>query len=240
MYLQGSIQRFNLACILQFLAQADCVGVLEVRDFEEYGFIYLVNGRVQAISLPVTDEKLGSRLIKAGLLTEEQLAQALIEDTQMTKEQKKAKPLGQRLIERGFTNEAQIREIMAKQTMDQVFELAHWQNGVFIYDEPERMPQFQVAIQGNVEQLLLEAYRRIDEGEESKKGKSAVEDEVCFACPVEDDCTRQIKAKYRKNDVCLWRDMGAVIDDRYDKLRDARQLYKSKEIADGATLDAEL
>jgi hypothetical protein len=240
MYLQGSIQRFNLASILQFLAQAECVGVLEVRDFEEYGFIYLVNGRVQAISLPVTDEKLGSRLIKAGLLTEEQLAQALIEDTQMTKEQKKAKPLGQRLIERGFTNEAQIREIMAKQTMDQVFELAHWQNGVFIYDEPERMPQFQVAIQGNVQQLLLEAYRRIDEGEESKKGKSALEDEVCFACPVEDDCTRQIKAKYRKNDVCLWRDMGAVIDDRYDKLRDARQLYKSKEMVDGATLDAEL
>lgn len=240
MYLQGSIQRFNLASILQFLAQAECVGVLEVRDFEEYGFIYLVNGRVQAISLPVTDEKLGSRLIKAGLLTEEQLAQALIEDTQMTKEQKKAKPLGQRLIERGFTNEAQIREIMAKQTMDQVFELAHWQNGVFIYDEPERMPQFQVAIQGNVQQLLLEACRRIDEGEESKKGKSALEDEVCFACPVEDDCTRQIKAKYRKNDVCLWRDMGAVIDDRYDKLRDARQLYKSKEMVDGATLDAEL
>jgi hypothetical protein len=240
MYLQGAIQRFNLASILQFLAQAECVGVLEVRDFEEYGFIYLVNGRVQAISLPVTDEKLGSRLIKAGLLTEEQLAQALIEDTQMTKEQKKAKPLGQRLIERGFTNEAQIREIMAKQTMDQVFELAHWQNGVFIYDEPERMPQFQVAIQGNVQQLLLEAYRRIDEGEESKKGKSALEDEVCFACPVEDDCTRQIKAKYRKNDVCLWRDMGAVIDDRYDKLRDARQLYKSKEMVDGATLDAEL
>jgi Domain of unknown function (DUF4388) len=240
MYLQGAIQRFNLASILQFLAQAECVGVLEVRDFEEYGFIYLVNGRVQAISLPVTDEKLGSRLIKAGLLTEEQLAQALIEDTQMTKEQKKAKPLGQRLIERGFTNEAQIREIMAKQTMDQVFELAHWQNGVFIYDEPERMPQFQITIQGNVQQLLLEAYRRIDEGEESKKGKSALEDEVCFACPVEDDCTRQIKAKYRKNDVCLWRDMGAVIDDRYDKLRDARQLYKSKEMVDGATLDAEL
>jgi hypothetical protein len=240
MYLQGSIQRFNLATVLQFLAQSSCVGVLEVRDFEEYGFIYLVEGRVQAISLPVTDEKLGSRLIKAGLLTEEQLAQALLADTQMTKEQKKAMPLGQRLIERGFTNEAQIREIMAKQTMDQVFELAHWQNGMFIYDEPERMPNFQIAIQGNVQELLLDAYRRIDEGEESKKGKSAIEDEVCFACPVEDDCTDDIKAKYRKNDVCLWRDMGAVIDDRYDKVRDARQMYKSKEAADGASLDAEL
>ena len=53
--------------------------------------------------------------------------------------------------------------------MDQVFELAHWQNGVFLYDEPEQMPHFQVAIQGNVQELLLDAYRRIDEGERARK-----------------------------------------------------------------------
>ena len=48
--LEGSIHRFNLAGVLQFLAQSASTGVLEVRDFEEYGFIYLVNGQVEAIS----------------------------------------------------------------------------------------------------------------------------------------------------------------------------------------------
>ena len=44
MLLEGSIHRFNLAGVLQFLAQGAATGVLEVRDFEEYGFIYLVKG----------------------------------------------------------------------------------------------------------------------------------------------------------------------------------------------------
>jgi hypothetical protein len=240
MLLQGSIHRFDLASVLQFLAQDAATGVLEVRDFEEYGFIYLVDGGVEGISLPVTDEKLGTRLLKAGCLTELQLADALIEDSALTHDEKKFKPLGQRLIEKGFTSEARIREVMGRQTLDQVFELAHWQNGIFIYDEPEQMPRFQIAIQGNVQQLLLDAYRRIDEGEHSRKSVNLVENEVCYACPLDGECTPAIRDKHLKSDVCLWREMGAVLDDEYDKLRDARQLYRSREDDEGAILDASL
>jgi Domain of unknown function (DUF4388) len=240
MLLQGSIHRFSLASVLQFLAQNAASGVLEVRDFEEYGFIYLVDGSVEGISLPITDEKLGTRLLKAGCLSAQQLAEALIEDSGLTHDQKKFKPLGQRLIEKGFTSSARIREVMGRQTLDQVFELAHWQNGVFLYDEPEQMPRFQIAIQGNVQKLLLDAYRRIDEGERSRKTVNVVDNEVCYACPLDDECTPEIKAKHLKKDVCLWREMGAVLDDEYDKLRDARQLYRSREDDEGAVLDASL
>jgi hypothetical protein len=240
MLLEGSIHRFNLAGVLQFLAQNAATGVLEVRDFEEYGFIYLVEGRVEAISLPVTDEKLGTRLVKAGCLSEQQLAEALMADSNLTHDEKKFKPLGQRLIEKGYTSEDAIREVMAKQTLDQVFELAHWQNGVFLYDEPEQMPQFQVTIQGNVQELLLDAYRRIDEGERSRKEATVVDNEVCFACPLADDCTDAIRAKHLKKDVCLWREMGAVLDEGYEKLRDSRQMYRSREGDEGTVLDASL
>ena len=240
MLLEGSIHRFNLAGVLQFLAQGAASGVLEVRDFEEYGFIYLVRGQVEAISLPITDEKLGTRLVKAGCLSEQQLAEALMEDSGLSHDQKKLKPLGQRLMEKGYTTREQIRRIMERQTLDQVFELAHWTTGVFLYDEPERMPRFQIAIQGNVQKLLLDAYRRIDEGEHSRKTVNVVDNEVCYACPLEDECTPAIKAKHLKKDVCLWREMGAVLDDEYDKLRDSRQLYRSKEDDAGAVLDASL
>ena len=135
MLLQGAIHRFSLAGVLQFLSQNAATGVLEIRDFEEYGFIYLVGGGVEGISLPITDEKLGTRLLKAGCLSEQQLANALIEDSALTHDQKKFKPLGQRLIEKGFTSESRIREVMGRQTLDQVFELAHWQNGIVLYDE---------------------------------------------------------------------------------------------------------
>jgi hypothetical protein len=240
MLLEGQIRRFNLAGVLQFLAQVGCSGVLEVRDFEEYGFIYLVKGRVEGISLPITDEKLGSRLVRAGCLTEQQLAEALMEDAGLSHDQKRAKPLGQRLIERGVTSEASIRQIMGKQTMDQVFELAHWRNGVFLYDEPEVMPHFQVAIQGNVQELLLDAYRRIDEGERARKALAVVDEEVCYACPLLDDCSEKIRARYLKKDICLWREMGAVLDESYERLKDARQLYRSKDTDQKKVLDASI
>ena len=240
MLLQGSIHRFNLAGVLQFLAQNASTGVLEVRDFEEYGFIYLVEGSVEGISLPVTDEKLGTRLVKAGCLSDQQLAEVLMRESELSHDQKKFTPLGQRLIEKGFTSEARVREVMNKQTLDQVFELAHWQNGLFIYDEPEQMPRFQIAIQGDVQKLLLDAYRRIDEGELSRKTVTVVDNEVCYACPIAEDCTDDIKDKHLKKDMCLWREMGAVLDEDYDKLRDSRQLYRSREEDAGAVLDASL
>src|SRR5665648_683691 len=84
MLLQGSIHRFSLAGVLQFLAQNAATGVLEIRDFEEYGFIYLVDGSVEGISLPITDDKLGTRLLKAGCLSAQHLAEALIEDSALT------------------------------------------------------------------------------------------------------------------------------------------------------------
>jgi Domain of unknown function (DUF4388) len=240
MLLEGSIHRFHLAGVLQFLAQNASTGVLEVRDFEEYGFIYLVNGRVEAISLPITDEKLGTRLVKAGCLTEQQLAEALMEDAGLSHDQKKFKPLGQRLIEKGYTTREQIRHIMERQTLDQVFELAHWTNGVFLYDEPEQMPHFQVAIQGDVQTLLLDAYRRIDEGERARKTANVVDNEVCYACPLDGECSEEIRRKFLKKDVCLWREMGAVLDEGYDRLRDARQLYRSRDEDAKTTLDASL
>jgi len=240
MLLQGSIRRFDLASVLQFLAQAEATGVIEVRDFDEYGFIYLMGGRVEGISLPLTDEKLGMRLVKAELLSEQQLSEVLMEETLMSKEEKKAKPLGQRLIDRGYMQEDQVRAIMARQTMDQIFALAHWTSGVFEYDQPEKMPEFKIRIQGNVQELLLDAYRRIDEGEKLKTKKTVIDNEVCFQCPVEAECTDEIKEKYLKSDACLWRRMGAVLDDDYERVQDAQKLYRSRESGDKPELAADL
>ena len=80
MLLEGSIQRFGLTSVLQFLAEHNATGVLEVHDFEEYGFIYLVEGRVEGISLPITDEKLGRRLVEVGCLNQQQLGEILMEE----------------------------------------------------------------------------------------------------------------------------------------------------------------
>lgn len=240
MLLQGSIHRFGIADILQFLALSRATGVLEIRDFEEYGFVYIVDGSVEGISLPVSDEKLGTKLIKAGCLTDAQLAQVLVEDLSFSYEERKMKPLGQRLIECGFTDEATIRDVMNRLVHDQVFELAQWRNGIFVYDEPQDMPEFQAKIEGNVQQLLLDAQRRIDEGARARKEASVVDNEVCYGCPIGEGCTPEIRSRYLRPDLCLWRAMSAVNDGDQDGQRDSRELYRSKEDFTGPKLDVYL
>ena len=118
---------------------------------------------------------------------------------------------------------------MAQQTLDQVFELAHWQNGIFLYDEPEEMPTFTVKLRGNIQELLLDAYRRIDEGQLARKARHEIESEVCYACPTASECTDETRRKYLKADHCLWRALTALLDEQHELLRDARNLYRSRE-----------
>ena len=73
MILWGKIQDFSIFSILQFLATYRKTGTLEIQDFEEFGYIYMTDGKVDAISLPLSDDLLGNRLVAAGALTQEQL-----------------------------------------------------------------------------------------------------------------------------------------------------------------------
>jgi hypothetical protein len=174
--LQGSIERFDLVSVLQFLAQNEATGILEVRDCHEYGAIYLVNGRLEGISLPVNDDRLGVHLIRADLLTEDQLAVVLLEEEVSQEAGEEPKPLGQRLVEKGYITEDAIRRAMHNLTMSRIFELVHWRSGTFAYSEPQKMPGFQIAIQGDIQELLLQTQVRIDHGDRPRRTCAAGEE----------------------------------------------------------------
>jgi hypothetical protein len=244
MLLEGSIRRFDIASVLQFLAMNSATGVLEVRDFEEYGFVYIVDGRVEGISMPFTDERLGTKLVNAGHITDAQLAHALMEEWSRGRGEKQVKPLGQRLIDMGLADETAVLTVLGRHVRDQVFELAQWRDGVFIYHEPAEMPGFQMKIRGNVQQLLLDAQRRIDEGELARKQCVSVsycaaqsnpleagsvwlgsveigpeEADICWDCELKTGCSLEIRSRYLRKDVCLWRTMSAVDDGRREPPR---------------------
>ncbi len=219
MILRGSIERFDLGSVLQFLAQNAATGILEIRDYEEHGHIYLVKGRLEAISLPVTDDRLGVFLVKHGLIAEDQLTKVLMEEADAASSGQPFIPLGQRLADRGFVTVDIVRKAMQRLTVARMFELAHWRSGVFSYDEPEQMPEFKISIQGNVQELLLQAQVRIDHGDKPRKRLAAQQqDDLCFGCTVK-DCSPAVKAKYLKKDACLWRKMSSPPDVAFVRAR---------------------
>lgn len=207
MILWGRIQDFSIFSILQFLATYRKTGVLEIQDFEEYGYIYMTEGKVDAISLPLSDDLLGTRLVAAGVLTEDQLKECLLTFAQETTQE----PLGVMLLRRGYTDRKTLQEVVNRQTHDQALQLSNWTNGTFKFVIPDRAIRFPITPSIDVQNLLLEASRRLDEGERPRREKIQVEEEICLTCTI--TCSDEIKARYLKSDICLWRNMPTIVKD---------------------------
>jgi hypothetical protein len=207
MILWGRIQEFSVFSILQYLAAYRKSGVLEIQDFEEYGYVYMRDGRVDAISLPMSDDLLGSRLVAAGVLSSEQLNECLLSRG----EDESHRPLGVMLLKRGYTDRKTLQEIVNRQTYDQALQLSNWTSGTFKFVVPDQEIRFPITPSIDVQELLLDASRRLDEGERPRREKIHVEEEVCLTCTIR--CTDEIKARYLKSDICLWRNMPTIVKD---------------------------
>ena len=209
MILWGKIQEFSIFSILQFLATYQKSGILEIQDFEEYGYIYMTDGKIDAISLPLSDDLLGTRLVAAGVLTEEQLKECLLSYSE--EDDSIREPLGLRLLDRGYTDRQTLQEIVNRQTYDQGLQLSNWTAGTFKFVLPEHPITFPITPSIDVQSLLLDASRRLDEGERPRREKIHVEEEICLTCTAE--CTPDIKERFLKSDICLWRNMPTIVRD---------------------------
>lgn len=207
MIIWGKIQDFSIFSILQFLATYRKSGILEIQDFEEFGYIYMTDGKVDAISLPLSEDLLGTRLVRAGALTDDQLKECLLGYGQDDRRD----PLGVILLKRGYTDRATLQKAVDAQTHDLALQLSNWTSGTFKFVVPERPIRFPITPSIDVQELMLEVSRRLDEGERPRKIKIQVEEEICLTCTVA--CTEEIKARYLKSDICLWRNMPTIVKD---------------------------
>lgn len=205
MILWGKIQEFSIFSILQFLATYRKSGILEIQDFEENGYIYMTNGKIDAISLPLSDDLLGTRLVAAGALSEDQLKECLL----AYNHDESHEPLGVLLLRRGYTDRKTLQDIVNRQTYDQGLQLSNWTAGTFKFVIPERPIEFPITPSVDVQELLMEASRRLDEGERPRREKIQVEEEICLTCTIQ--CSEEIKDRYLKSDICLWRNMPTIV-----------------------------
>jgi len=207
MILWGKIRDFSIFSILQFLASDEKTGVLEIQDFEEYGYVYMTRGRVDAISLPLSDDLLGSRLVSTGALSEGGLKECMLTYS----EEENQGPLGVLLLNRARADTETLRDIVNGHTQDQALQLSNWTSGTFKFVLPQRQVRFPITPSIDVQSLLLEASRRLDEGERPRKAKLGVEEEICATCTIE--CSDEIKERFLRSDMCLWRSMPSVQKD---------------------------
>lgn len=165
MALSGTLKDFGIADILQLIGHQTKTGRLTLKTGQAEVEVSFKDGTVIFASDKARNSKdlLGSLLLRAELLTQEQLDQAL--NTQ----QRTLKRLGDILTESGVVSTAQLSQMMRLQTTETLYKLFAWKNGSYEFSQEEVDPSRGAFDPIRAESVLLEGFRRMDEWPALKK-----------------------------------------------------------------------
>ena len=207
MILWGKISHFSVFMVLQLLASYNKSGLLQIEDNEERSTIYLNDGFVEAVSVPRSDHLLGAKLVKAGLISQTDLRKIILS---AALKNNKREFLGLTLMKSGLVEPEAIARTIAEQAYENTLELSSWVEGTFKFVVPRKPVVFPFSPRINVQHLLLETSRRLDEGKRPSKYKVAHPgDELCASCSA--NCREEQKNKYLTDGICLWRNMPVIV-----------------------------
>lgn len=154
--MRGDLSETSAADACRDLAGDGATGVLWIDGPDGPGSVTFVEGRVVGATSPTPRARLGDRLVGAGFLEDEALADAL--DTQRGSGGRSR--LGALLVERTQVPRDAIRLFVQEQTLDAMFEVLRWRFGSFSFESGEAtvVPEIPVAL--TVDQALVEVARR--------------------------------------------------------------------------------
>ncbi|MEQ8275531.1 MAG: DUF4388 domain-containing protein [Deltaproteobacteria bacterium] len=131
MPLRGPIQDFGLADVLQLIAKAHRSGYIRLTNDIDEVTVTVKEGRV----LDVVDEgrpgnaKLGNRLVRAGLLTNAELGQALKRRVETNA------PIAHILEELRLATRESIVQYATMEATDALFDIFTWERGTYEFEE---------------------------------------------------------------------------------------------------------
>ena len=161
MLLQGSLKEFSLPNIFQLVKMSAKTGALTIRRDKEWGKIFFRDGLIHyAFSVPQS-LPLGERLVNAGSITPAQLKAALAEQ----KKSPDAGRIGTILLELGFIDREGLEAVVREQIQDAAFNFFSWLDGEFEFTADEVVTDQDILVEMNVENVIMEGCRRIDEWE---------------------------------------------------------------------------
>ena len=164
--LAGDLGAISLSQISSFLAEQQQTGTLRVLNTETNARIeiYFQAGRVDfAAAVGVGEELLIGRFaVETGDVTAEALTRVLEERARATE---KPPLFGADLVARGLLSREALGQAMTRQTSELSYETLRWRAGFFRFRRAAELPEpaRQARLQINVDRMLLEGYRRVDE-----------------------------------------------------------------------------
>ncbi|MEP6864869.1 MAG: DUF4388 domain-containing protein [Deltaproteobacteria bacterium] len=161
--LRGDLRVVPLAEVLQLLDVQEQSGVLTVERSGARVDIYFRRGRVdQAIADGVPDEFLLGRFVTDAELMTRGDFEGFLESRSSGGGQKL---IGQQLVRLGHLVEADLKSCLTRQSSELIYEILRWRHGRFRFGAGMELPPpvIDAALGLDVEAVLMEGYRRVDE-----------------------------------------------------------------------------
>ncbi len=156
--IQGNLETMPLSDVLQWLAQGNKTGILQIRAGRGITKkVYFSRGRVLSTASSDSREYLGQFLISRGLLTEEQLNMAM--ETQLQTGIK----LGKIIVTVGIMDEEDLKAMLRLKAEESLYDLFLWDEGQFKFAEMPSIGEDLIPIELDVTSLVMEGIRRKDE-----------------------------------------------------------------------------
>ena len=159
--LEGDARIVLIAEVLQLLdAQQQC-GILQITRGEAKIEVFFRDGRVDlAMAAHVADEYLlGRYLVEADLIAPEDL-NGFLESRRSG-----GALMGGQLVKLGYISDSELAQALQQQTRELVYEMLRWSFGHFHFTRTRELPEAaeQAALSLEVEGILMEGFRRVDE-----------------------------------------------------------------------------
>ena len=165
MGMSGNIQTVPLVDLLQWITSDNRTGVLILQREGHERKVYFKKGRVISFSSSDERDRFGQFLVHAGVLTPITLAKVLDEQS------KTKRPLGRAVVDLGIMSEDDVRAKLRSHATELCTALFLWKEGSFefVSEEVQVDEADFVGFAISVDEILLEAHRRIDEWSRIKK-----------------------------------------------------------------------
>lgn len=160
MTIEGPLKELDIHDVFQLLDLGRKTGVLRISSDRRRnaGTVYFDSGAVVAADILSNPHLLGKLAMRAGKLTEEDLARA-----RAMQESGDSRRLGDILVDIGAVGRRELDRLMRTQIEEVIFELTSWSEGYFSFEEGSGNCPAEALVRIRTEALLMEAARRIDE-----------------------------------------------------------------------------
>jgi CheY-like chemotaxis protein len=166
--LTGDARVIPIGAVLQLLQVESKSGVLLVADGKTEVTISLRDGLIDLVQARGADTefRLGRYFVERGLVTEEDIDRLLRESQPPHPPEERAarRLLGDLLVDCGRVTRAQLRDALARQSSELVYEVLRWPGGHFEFSAGAVPPLAESAHLGlPIASVVMEGFRRVDE-----------------------------------------------------------------------------